>query len=131
MNCCVLSSDAPQPEFFLEKIVKARKKHICGECWQVINIGDKYEHVSGKWDGDMRTCKTCGDCREIRNAFNCGDGWIYEQVWDDIYNSFCEEDFCFAKKILNLSESAREKIGKKIERWQKIVDDRKYENGED
>ena len=61
------SCEAPQA--FSETIRKARKSHKCCECFRQINIGEKYQYVSGIWDGDPDSFKTCLSCYEIRNDF--------------------------------------------------------------
>jgi hypothetical protein len=51
----------------------ARKEHICCECRDKIKVGDKYEYVSGLWDGIWREYKTCRICVKIRDDFfSCG-----------------------------------------------------------
>lgn len=71
------------PEFVQVKIVKARKSHVCCECVEKIEIKKQYEKVSGKWDGEFSTFKTCLPCSNIRkDYFKCG--WIYGEMWSMI-----------------------------------------------
>lgn len=51
--------DYEQPEFYHSEMRKARKDHPCTECGRAIEPGETYEHVRGKWDGDVGTHKTC------------------------------------------------------------------------
>lgn len=46
----------------------ARKRHKCCECGHPIKKGDRYELVTGLWDGDL-WCrfKTCADCADMRS----------------------------------------------------------------
>lgn len=67
----------------------AKKKYACSECGDDIKIGDKYEYVRGRWNGDwstFRTCKTCVNVR--RDLFQCG--WTHGSMWEDIYYAFEE-----------------------------------------
>lgn len=46
---------------------KARKEHRCCECSNTIKIGDIYEYVSGIWDNQASSYKTCGLCADVRS----------------------------------------------------------------
>jgi len=83
-NCaCVYVDHDSGPEFSSERIVKARKIHVCGECLREIKPGEKYEYVFGVWDGRRDTHKTCLDCISVRSEFFC-DSWFYERIWEDL-----------------------------------------------
>lgn len=56
------------PDFFCERIVRARKEHKCCECKDTIAPGQWYEIASGKWDGDFNAYKTCSFCARMRIA---------------------------------------------------------------
>jgi len=62
------------------RIVKARKIHKCCECRDTINVGEKYEYVFGKWDGEIGVFKTCLSCVSVRNNMFCS-GFVYEELW--------------------------------------------------
>ncbi len=83
-NCdvCIGTGDYDPPSFYEADIRKARKPHVCCECHEHINPGDKYEHVSGKWDDRLAAYDTCSICLEIRNVFSCGRGFIHGELWD-------------------------------------------------
>lgn len=53
-------------DFQTETTPTARKQHKCGECYSLIEPGQKYQLVSGCWDGRMDSCKTCMPCLEAR-----------------------------------------------------------------
>ena len=53
------------PDFYDASIVKARKPHRCCECLREIELGERYERASGKWDGDFETFATCGTCLDL------------------------------------------------------------------
>lgn len=64
---CECDSDQ-RPSFFNEKLVTARRPHTCCECKGEIRVGDRYQQVSGKWDGDFATYTTCEPCADLREA---------------------------------------------------------------
>ena len=81
--CCIYTEICP--EFYDAKEVVARKDHKCDECGETINKGQKYERVSGKWDGEVSTYKTCLPCLRIRkDLFTCGfhHGGLAEELWE-------------------------------------------------
>ena len=57
------------PQAYKEVIRKARKEHWCCECRQEIAVGEVYEYVSGIWDGEPRSYKTCLSCAQLRSEF--------------------------------------------------------------
>lgn len=63
MDC---SCDFDSPQFYCAQIRKARKRHGCEECSGEIVPGEKYEHVSGRWDYGVSTFKTCARCLDLR-----------------------------------------------------------------
>lgn len=83
---CIAGDHGDSPDFFDERIVRARKSHKCCECSDEIPVGVEYERVSGKWDGDVCSYRTCLACRDIRRNLCC-DGWTYTMLWDDAENS--------------------------------------------
>jgi hypothetical protein len=46
---------------------KARKNHICCECFGLIHRGEVYHSHHGVWDGRGETFKVCVDCDALRN----------------------------------------------------------------
>jgi hypothetical protein len=61
---------------------KARKDHKCCECGDIIKKGDIYEYVSGKWEGEFDTYKTCMICSRIRKDYCAPFGWLRDDLWD-------------------------------------------------
>ncbi len=53
-------------DFQTESTPTARKEHKCCECYGVVQPGQQYSLVTGCWDGDMDTFKTCMPCVEAR-----------------------------------------------------------------
>ena len=84
---CVCVDIDISPEIYNSETRTARKEHMCCECGDFIQKGQKYEYVNGKWDGDWSTFKTCITCVNIRkDLFNCG--YNHGSLWDDIHNAF-------------------------------------------
>lgn len=82
-DACIYSGgDDNPPEVYGTLIVRARKPQKCCECAEPIVPGQTYEVVSGKWDEDWASFKTCLPCKEIREAFCC-EGWTFGMLWAD------------------------------------------------
>ena len=64
------------PECFTHTTPKARKIHQCVECLGLIQKGERYDKLTGIWDGTPATYKTCMDCVAIR--CEAMDGMDYE-----------------------------------------------------
>lgn len=54
---------------------KARKDHACCECRRTIKAGTVYEVVSGIWDHEPSSFKTCPRCVTLRAAMATVNGW--------------------------------------------------------
>ena len=52
--------------FVNQTMHRARKQHKCAECNRTIEIGERYEFLFGKCDGETYSVKTCGHCIEAR-----------------------------------------------------------------
>jgi hypothetical protein len=63
-------------DFQTESTPTARKAHKCGECYGVIQPGQKYQLVSGSWEGDMGSFKTCMPCVEARTWAIAQPEWM-------------------------------------------------------
>lgn len=64
---------------------RARKEHRCGECRRTINPGERYEHVSGLYDGRWDTERTCEQCRTAARWLEvvcCG--FLYGAIKEDL-----------------------------------------------
>ena len=119
MDCaCVYVDEYSSPlDFYSEKINTAYKKHKCSECGRVINPGEKYERVAGKWDGDFSTYKTCQDCLSLRETFFCR-GYAFSWLWHDFreFVADCGGEINFSD-ISKLSPRAREKVCDMLEEY--------------
>ena len=105
------------PDFFTRSMPTAHNEHKCGECGRVINPGEKYEYVSGKWDGDWEVYKTCADCLSIRDTLFCnyGIGRIYEDLMEEIYNTNGGNHI--AENLAGLTPAARAKVCEMLEKY--------------
>jgi hypothetical protein len=69
------SCDFDAPSFYRKAFRRAAKQHRCEECSGPILRGEKYEYVTGKWDGyvnDFKTCERCHDLRQwVKNNVPC------------------------------------------------------------
>lgn len=86
-DSCVCVDVDDGPEFYSDTMPTARKEHKCGECREIIRVGEKYEKCVGVWDGSFNTHKTCMPCVHIRSEyFECG--WNFGAVWEDLANAW-------------------------------------------
>jgi hypothetical protein len=60
---CYCDYDAP--EFFREVTPRAVFKHKCSECGRVIQKGERYKRILGKWDGHFSTFNRCHHCDSV------------------------------------------------------------------
>lgn len=112
-NACIGNlSEGEPPELCGTLIVRARKPQTCCECTDPIHPGEQYEAVSGKWDGEWASFKTCLPCKEIRETFCC-EGWTFGHLWTDAGYSLFENltTGCLAKLT---TAAAKEKL---VARW--------------
>ena len=81
--------DGELPDVFDEKVVKARKEHVCCECKNQIKKGAKYSLFEGHWpDSGWQRFKTCMECDELRRELTDPDfgsapfGYLSESAHD-------------------------------------------------
>jgi len=102
------------PDVYTEKIVTARKKHICCECRRDIPPGEEYENVTGCWDGSWSTYKTCIDCKSMRDTFF--NAWHYTAIWETFRDEFGYYDSIIPESCISeLTPHARAKVCEFIE----------------
>ena len=89
--------DEISPECMLKRQRKARKDHVCCECRRVIKTGTVYEYVSGIWDHEPSSFKTCTRCVVLRAAY----AQVVEPYW---HGSGSVPPFTF------LTESIQERV---------------------
>lgn len=98
-NCCCLYVDDRPSSVLEDKVVVARKSHVCGECRREITPGERYEVVKGVWDGDFSTYKTCLSCCRVRDDL-MGCGWYFGSVWSDLKECLELEDWMLPESLL-------------------------------
>ena len=109
-DCVYVSNDDPSPEFHNSRIVTAKKEHTCSECDRIIYPIEKYEYVTGVWEGDFLVFKTCSDCLAIRNEFFC-DSWVYGMVLEHFRESLLNTEGEVSEDCLaSLPTKAREMV---------------------
>lgn len=118
---CIWVGDYEYPEFYRQKTVTGRKGHKCSECGRIIEKGEKSEAVSGKWDGDIRSYRTCEDCLSARSEFFC-DGYLHNNMWENIWEHVCEHGGEIASEcLLALTPRARMRVIEMIdELWEEL-----------
>lgn len=91
-------------EFHSASLVRARKKHVCGECADPIKPGALYERVRGKWEDTWSEFKTCARCVNIRTDYF--RTWFYGNMVADFsdehgfdYRDGIPEDFGPCQKV--------------------------------
>jgi hypothetical protein len=123
MECtCSISIDSDEgPSCYKQKIRKARKTHRCHECFKDILPGEKYENISGIWDGDPSSYKTCLDCKSLRDVFF--QSWACTAMWDDFRENF-NMDSIPEKCLAALTPVTRARVCELIENdWELYEED--------
>jgi hypothetical protein len=89
MNMCAVI-DGDGCEFSRVETRKAKKTHICRECFRVIHPGETYHYASGKSEGRMWSAKTCAHCDVAATWLleNC-NGFLFGGVIED-FNDHAE-----------------------------------------
>lgn len=82
---CLDGGDWDAPTLYNYNFVKARKEYSCCECGRKIHKGAEYQRVTGLWGGRFETYRTCMDCYYIREAFRCGGGFLFCDLWNTLW----------------------------------------------
>jgi hypothetical protein len=92
--------------FQTETTPTARKVHKCGECHGHIEPGQKYQLISGSWEGDMGSFKTCMPCLAARNWATAQPEWGSdgEHLY---YFGLLEEDLSYLAPEINPGDGRR------------------------
>ena len=70
--------DGNYNEFESHIFRRARIIHKCGECGKGIAIGETYEYIAQKSDGDFFTHKACEACSDLAaSMIDMGFCWVY------------------------------------------------------
>lgn len=57
---------------------KARKRHVCEECFRSIDPGETYHRTAGSWEGDFFTNIACAHCHVFRKWIDKADDYYSE-----------------------------------------------------
>ena len=80
---CSCDWDDGPAEFFEESNPIARKQHKCVECREMIQPGERYERVKGRWEGEYSSHATCIPCQRIRDTY-CPRGYCFGMLAEQI-----------------------------------------------
>lgn len=118
ITCCPLSAndECEAASFYQVRRPKAAKEHVCGECRERISTGDRYEYVTGVWDGLFDSYKTCLSCVEIRMHFQC-NGWLFGQLWEDLQDNFFPTMKAGGPCMQGLSPEAKSRLFERCLAW--------------
>jgi hypothetical protein len=121
---CIYVGDYDPAEVYVQKTLKARKTHQCGECGRDILSKEHYERTWGIWDGMHNTYKTCADCLSARKEFFC-EGWIHGEIWCNIGEHISEiRGELSGDCLVALTPAARARVCEIIEDcWEDLDDD--------
>lgn len=85
MESCSCACDGTGPSVYCEREVTARKAHVCCECGEPIEPGQRYLLSEGCWDGHWSRYRTCVPCARIGKDLCCGRyclGGLRELLWE-------------------------------------------------
>jgi hypothetical protein len=120
-DVCIGGTCDEYPELSETKVKTARVQHKCCECGRLIIKGQSYEHCVMKYEGDWLSYKTCMLCVEIRNVFTCGNGWMFESLWNDMeeyaFDRLTTASPCFTK----LSPEAKKFVLARWREWKGLA----------
>ena len=75
-DCSIRLNDYESPVVHRVECRRARGDHWCCECSRPIQVGERHEVVTGRWDGAWSTYRTCRTCIAIRRDY-CPGGSEY------------------------------------------------------
>lgn len=65
MSACYC--DYEPAELYWPRISRSRVERRCDECNKPIRVGERYERVRARWEGDWGTFCTCARCLALRD----------------------------------------------------------------
>lgn len=81
MSC---ACDLVVPDVFDRRHRRAAKERGCCECGRAIEPGERYEEVTGLWDGCWSRYRTCQGCERLRATVDCvAFGGLFEFLWQE------------------------------------------------
>ena len=80
-NVSLYDDDGDAASVYHTSTVTARKAHRCYECGETMAPGQRYERVSGLWEGTWSTYRFCLPCAEVGSEFSDG-GRTFGALWE-------------------------------------------------
>lgn len=82
--CLVHDADGDWTEL-ADETRRARKEHRCSECGRTIAVGESYQYIVGKSEGELCDSRCCAHCRVAREwlSVQC-HGYLQGGVQEDI-----------------------------------------------
>jgi hypothetical protein len=119
MGCdvCIGTNDYDPADVYNQSEVKARKPHRCCECLQEIPPGAIYERVSMLFEGKWLRYDTCKSCKEIRDVFRCGEGFVFESLWENMHEIAFPELTTASECFRELSAAEKERVMDEWRKW--------------
>jgi hypothetical protein len=114
---CLGGWDGDRADFFHSTKPKARKVHQCYECEREIKLGEHYERVSAKLEGELSTYTFCLLCSEIHLKFSCGEGRTFGTLWDEMTEYVFPELTTANKCFIELSAAAKAEVLRRWNEW--------------
>jgi hypothetical protein len=89
-------------------IRRARREHRCCECDGTIKVGDTYEYVSGVWDNQGASFKTCLACAGIRKwyVYECLPRYECWPCYGDLIQDATDNGNCARADLVMAATSA-------------------------
>ncbi len=87
MECSCIDADVDDySEVLMDKIIKSKIYHHCGECGVLIQNGVEHRFEKTFYEGSFGEHRTCLDCSSIRDHLVCSFYWgeIWELIEENI-----------------------------------------------
>ena len=112
--------DGDAAELYHEAIVTARTPKKCDECNETIEPKQRYERVSGKWDGEWSVWRSCLPCSEALTEFS-ENGRCFGVLWDGMRDNW--EQGAHLQACLNrlTTTAAKEHMRRQWLKWKRLA----------
>ena len=102
-DVCLCDQDYELASVFNVRQRRAAKRHVCEECRETIEPGERYEYTTMCLDGSWSRHKVCLPCVAVREDLFCGvhvaGGVMWEQIHEAIcLGHHCDDDFCLCPR---------------------------------
>jgi len=122
-------SDYDNPVLYNKQDVSAIIYHKCDECNYIIQPGEPYELVYGKWGDFTETYHTCLGCLNLRNIF-FPYGFIFSDLWEIFDNELNTWEYQVPEDcMVKLSKRNLNRVCELIEKGWKHLEEMEGDNG--